>query len=324
MAAVNYVLGDSAGQTANGEISFVEAGADSTPVVFDEPFAYHDSFGAPVNHTITGDVLLNDVLDSRLTASVASASIISAYSFITGSAVAVPASWSLTFDPATGYVSVYFGDDITNSQGLVAEVEYVLEDSEGQRSTGNANFTYGITEIVSGCTSTVDISWATLLEQVDPGGLTNWSDLFTVGEVVVTEGSNTLELLQNGSLRVNGVFEDTQQNECADIGASYLGFGFLNSLISQEPAPPVVDEPAPPVVEEPPVVEDPTPPHEPPVVSTPTHSDPFADPTPPADLPQIPNAGASAGSSSPASLAILAIILLASGGLVMAAPGKAK
>ena len=160
---------------------------------------------------------------------------------------------------------------------------------------------------MSGCTSTVDISWGTLIEFVDPGDFTSWSDIFTTGEVVFDTTTTTLELLENGSLRIVDMYEDTDENGCEGLRAGYSNLDFLEHYFE----PPVVDDPTPPKTDDPtpPVVDEPAPPK---VVSDP--------------LPTIPNAGMSADTSSPASLLIvLSIILMASGGLVMAAsPGKEK
>ena len=298
-AVVDYTLSDSAGYANGAEITFIEYGTpDQTPepVVFDTPYAIQDDFADPVAHTVSGNLIANDVFDSRLTATVTDARIVLArVNFVDGPDV--PAAWSFAFDP-DGFASVYFGEDRTDLNGAEAIVEYTLTDSEGQQSTVRSYFIYGVTTTIEKCTSTTDIPWSTLLEFVDPGDATSWSDFFVVGEVQKYDGSDlTFELLPNGSLKVTDTFEDTEQNDCAFGLFVTYGAEFFSNLIAGVPTPPadttppVVDEPAPKVVNDP--------------------------------LPKIPNAGASADTSSPASsLAILAIILLASGGLVMASPGK--
>ena len=327
VAWVDYELRDSAGQTANASITFVETAPtsdpdpDPDPPVFDAPVANGDLFGDPANHTVSGDVILNDTFDHALTVSVASASIVS--SFINGvESTDFPTAWSLTFDPE-GTVSVYFGQELPGSDVPAAQVRYRLEDSEGNWSEAIAWFNYGVQSILNGCTATTDISWGAVLEQIDPGNATSWT-----GDEVTSE-SLTFELLANGSLRITEVMD---ADRCANTVAIFTGTIFLSNLIASMP--PVVEEPAPPVVT-PPVVEEPAPPVvTPPVVDVPAPPEvtpPVVDvPAPPKvvnDPPAvIPNAGASADAGSPSSalLAIMALILLTSGALVMATPGKKK
>ena len=326
-AYVSYELRDELGQSDIGTIHFIED-SDSDPSPAPEPEPSTDVlFGDPVNHTISGNVMLNNTWSTALSPTVVEATIVEAtINTETGlENIVIPASWSVAIDPE-GTISVSFGQELPDFNVPIAKVRYTLENSEGDWTQRYAYFNYGVTSILSGCTATAETSWGALLEQVDPGNATSWNDFFTVGDVV-TSGPLTDELLKNGSLQTIYVYEDTHRNDCANIIAAYLGTNFFSDLIARtppaDPTPPVVDEPAPPVVEEPPVVNDPTPPKT--DDPTPPKTD---DPTPPKTdtptFPKIPNAGASADTSSSASLAILAIILLASGGLVMAAPGKEK
>jgi Ca2+-binding RTX toxin-like protein len=110
-----YTLKDSAGLTAIGM---------ATITVNAPPAAVADKFTGTANHTVTGNVMLNDNDPNGLAISVTAATLMSAH----GGTVVQKADGTFTYTPATNFV----GTDSFN---------YTLKDSAGLTATGTATIT---------------------------------------------------------------------------------------------------------------------------------------------------------------------------------------